>query len=431
MSLKIKLPKIKNSDLFVGLVVISSIALRNYQYLLYIIQAIFLLLYTKPLVKGMSKEYFLFRGLFLLIAMGSMLWARSLSATLSVIPAMLQIYVLCVILSGYLYDHEQIEKFIKIIALSSIVLVINLMIATPFSEWKEVITYSQSGNVNVSSSSARLGRSVGMHPNTFAVVIAVCFLACFYIFYKNKKKTYLVWLVVLLAILLLSKSRATLITTFLGIFLIYFFQQQNSMKKIKVLIYGLGGLLVAMWALFNIPILYDIVGYRMEGLLNIFGTTSEIDASTTTRLEFILIALRLFAAHPIVGVGMNNFSTIAYSDYSIWAETYSHCNYTEILSGIGLIGFIFYYGILFTAFINLVKIRRNSKTTQREVYSTVSFLIAIMLTCLILDISHVTYDNECIQFIELLCICGSSVFKKKLKENENEEKNNMLLESKK
>ena len=80
MDLKIKIPKVTSIDFWAGLVVISSIALRNYQYLLYVIQILFILFFMIPLLKKVNKKYVLLKGIFLTIAIVSMAWSYNSKA---------------------------------------------------------------------------------------------------------------------------------------------------------------------------------------------------------------------------------------------------------------------------------------------------------------------------------------------------------------
>ena len=428
MKLKIVFSKIKTIDFLVGIVIISSIALRNYRFLLYVIQAIFLIISIRYLLKSSHKGYIISKGLFLFMAIVSILWAKDATVTMKVIPSILQIYIICCIFSGYLKDKVRIEKFIYMMVIASIFLVINLVITTPINEWKMIILYSQSSYVDVASSQGRLGKGIGMHPNALGAVMAICFVCTVYQFYKTKKKRYFLWNIVLAALLLLSKSRSALIEAIVATIFIYILEQRNNIKKIKSLCYGGIIFILLSWAVLNVPFLYKVIGYRMEGLINFFDTnTSQMaDASTTTRLDFIFIGIELFFKNPIVGVGMNNFSVIAYNQYNIWAEVYSHCNYVEILACLGIIGFVLYYIVFINSIIKLIRLRKKCKTQDDEIYKLVSFIIAIAGMFLIMEFTHITYDNECIQYMQLLIICASTNLKKEFLKNNTEKKGEIL-----
>lgn len=116
--------------------------------------------------------------------------------------------------------------------------------------------------------------------------------------------------------------------------------------SIALIIVGCG---LIIYASFNIPALYNVLGSRLERTFytmmgtevrNQYGTLIE-DHSGIQRAEMRQMAIGYFFDHPILGLGGNGFvSKMREVGYSLVA--YSHCNYTEILSTLGIVGFIYY-----------------------------------------------------------------------------------------
>ena len=65
------------------------------------------------------------------------------------------------------------------------------------------------------------------------------------------------------------------------------------------------------------------------------------DNSSRWRMIFIVEGFNIFQQYPFTGIGLDNFKTL-YSE-----DLYSHNNYIEILSTLGLVGFIIYYSFCF------------------------------------------------------------------------------------
>lgn len=76
--------------------------------------------------------------------------------------------------------------------------------------------------------------------------------------------------------------------------LIYGLEQRSDQKKAIGIVIGIFLGILALWVTISIPALYNVIGYRMEGLLSVFSNSSLTDASTTGRITLILEALKLF-----------------------------------------------------------------------------------------------------------------------------------------
>lgn len=403
--------KIEKNDLsfyILAFMIICTLTLRKFKILIYISQALFILFCIKEKKIYINKMYLFSRFIFFILTIASFIWSVSKKSYLGEVLAIVQISILCTIFSGKIRNLDEINKILKIFSIASLVLIINLLISTSASEWKKIIYYSSSSYVNVSSGAGRLGMSIGYHPNAFGGLVIVLLLCNCYNYSLKKEKKYLFLIVGLFALLVLSKSRSSLIAAFVGIFVFYISSQKNVIKKVFRITTAIIAIIVILWAILNIPIIYKLVGYRVEGILNLFTTNSDADASTLTRIDFIKIAFEIFLDKPIVGAGLNNFSYIAYNEYSIWGEVYAHNNYAELLADFGIIGFYFYYYVLIKSMFNIYRYKNNKKISKNY-FLLNSFMFSMLTMSLILDISQVTYYHEFIQFMHVILICYSSI----------------------
>lgn len=399
----ISVSKLNISDILISLVVISSIALRNFGELLYLFQILLCLICGFKLLKKTNRMYVLLYGSFVSLCFISSFWAVSIEAVIKVMPSIVQIFVICTLMYGYCNNIDNIIKIIHMITLSSVVLIINLLLSTTPHEWMYIWYYSSGSIVDVSSSAGRLGASVSMHPNEFASVIVICSLCSVFLYQKTKSKKYLFLSVVPAFFLMLSKSRGSILEMIIGLFSMYVF---NSKKKLQLIYKFLMITVIStviVFLLYNNKFFYSLIGYRMEGLFSLFSNSMEADASTTTRLEFILIGLELFLKNPLLGIGMNNYSIVSFSEYATWAKVYSHCNYVEILSNLGIIGFFLYYFLFFKSILILNK---STIYCFSNIYVSdyTIFMKTLSIVLMLMEISHITYNNECIQYITVVLI---------------------------
>lgn len=410
------LKKDKINEILTGLVIISSISLRNIPYLLYIIQLMFIIFSGTYYLKKVNREYLINRIILIIFIFGSCLWCYSFEYFTKVLLSTIQIFVITILLFGYIDSKNKINNIIKYVIIAGAIMVMNLLISTPISEWHSIIYYSSNAIVDVASSQGRLGRSISMHPNEFACSALICLLCCFYklLNSKNKKKLYFILFITLTFLLILSKSRSTLIEMILGFAIVFIFNEKKGYKKFFYTFLCIFFVIMSFYALIKIPILYEVVGYRMEGLLDVFFTSgNNVDASTTARLGFVKIGIDIVKDYPILGIGMNNFAIYAYNFYNTWGAVYAHNNYIEILCDLGIVGAILYYGIWIKAFLILAKLRKKLRKNAEE-YKLISFLLALFLILLIIEFSHITYDNECFQYMITTIIASAFLYKKKL-----------------
>lgn len=413
------------NEILTALVVISSISLRNFPYLLYVIQILFITLCGPSLIQKTNKGYLLNRILLITFILLSVIWAFDFNYYLKSLLSIIQIFVITILIFGYIDSPEKINKMISYIIIAGVVLTINLLISTPLSEWKNIIYYSSSKIVDISSSQGRLGKTVSMHPNSFACSVLICLFCVFYriLNTKERKFKYILLFMTLLFLLVLSKSRSTLIEMIIGLGIIFVFNEKSGYKKFFYILICIVFGIACLNAIMKIPTLYNLVGYRMEGLFNIFNKVNgSADASTKTRLDFIKIGIEIFKEKPLLGLGMNNFAIYANKNYNTWSAVYAHNNYIEMLCDIGLIGSLIYYYMWIKSFFLIKKIRNTKRHGNEEDYKILSFTLSLFLVLLIIEFSHITYDNECFQYLLTVIFATGIIYKNKNKKEEKYEK---------
>ena len=131
------------------------------------------------------------------------------------------------------------------------------------------------------------------------------------------------------------------------------------------------------------------------------------DYSSEARVEYSELAIELWKENPIIGGGYDNFKV--HSGY----DTYSHNNYTELLSSVGLIGLILYYAYYF------LLLKKNILIKNMKSRMIVLFIIATLIT----DVGAVTFSIYPIYYIVLL-IMSDDTKKDKNKEVIDEKQQN-------
>ena len=141
----------------------------------------------------------------------------------------------------------------------------------------------------------------------------------------------------------------------------------------------------------------DRLNFRMMELFESFLGKKVSDLSVNERSFFRKNAIKLFLHNPVMGIGINNFAAymkkIGYSHVA-----YSHCNFTEILSNLGIFGFIIYYFIYFYIIKKAIILLPRKKNKTVLYYSLI--LIVILL---IFEYGFVSYYLFEIQIQIFIC----------------------------
>lgn len=252
--------------------------------------------------------------------------------------------------------------------------------------------------------SARLGGELGINANLLAITVAISFVIVLYLngikrSYKNK--ILLLWYLI---IVLLTGSRKGLVLVFGASFLYYYFKYPT--KRLKNIIISLAFIFISMIAIMNIPFLYDIVGIRVEGLLDYITIDSTQDASLNTRSILISRGWEYFKARPLRGYGLDSFSSLDGS-YGL----YAHNNFIEVLISSGVIGFLLYYSPYSTIILSALSKRKVLPDYMK-------LLTSILIVLVVLDYATTTYYGRNYQLILIFTLAFMNISKKDLVKNQ-------------
>ena len=219
-------------------------------------------------------------------------------------------------------------------------------------------------------SGERFGNDLAGNANIIAplyMFAAVSSTYCIFRF-RNKllKVIFICIYIIQLYALILTGTKKSLLIAFLFCFAAFIF------------------IFLLFWSLiFNIQVLYDLIGYRFEGMLLAF-TTGQGDESTMERMNMINDAMEFWRSHPVFGIGLNLFS-----EKGIYGA-YSHNNYVELLATTGIAGFIAYYSYHLSFFMDIRKQLRYEKHDG-------IFSLLIIASMMLYDVGAVSYNLPLVQ----------------------------------
>lgn len=264
--------------------------------------------------------------------------------------------VMCAISTVYSYSPmDTLDRFKRMLIMFALMFSIYQYIMwSPENLERTLKAYTWSGLLaalylffNTDSLTGRIGSAIG-DANlvgitfAFAVTIAIHFLK------TEHRLVYLVPIAVISVAILLTGSRTSmglLIMAILGN--VYLSAYQNKWKMRYVILCTVGIILFLigfLYLIMTVPLLYNNLGMRVQSFWQIIHGQESVyhESSTQTRGVFALRAFKWFLSSPLMGHGINTFPAYNATFGDGW-YCFSHCDYVEILSGLGILGFIFFY----------------------------------------------------------------------------------------
>ncbi len=237
----------------------------------------------------------------------------------------------------------------------------------------------------------RLGTSTTGNPDVFGMYLGIMSIFTLFAIMFRNHKTYIVVYGLQLAFMLLTGSKQTFIYIIVPFALFQLYKnKKKAWKNILPLVAGL----VLFWLIFNIPILYDVLGYRVASMFVSFGfhiEGVETSFSQDRRNDLIMTALKMFPDHPIMGGGWGYFTE--FSGY----EEYSHCNYTEILVTYGILALLYYYYPFCSMLAKFLRVRKKRTTDV--------LFLSLLISMLLGDFVRITFYQTALNYCMLfLCI---------------------------
>ncbi|MBR1493951.1 MAG: O-antigen ligase family protein [Acidaminococcaceae bacterium] len=238
-------------------------------------------------------------------------------------------------------------------------------------------------------------RSVGstLSGNVNTVGMSFGILSLFMVYYYGKSRKILVFLVsiAVMAIMMLTGSKKTIVYIIANVFILYSFSKNKT--KGKIVLISLFS--VVAYLVFGVDYYYELLGSRIIDMLGQLGfpmNNAHYSYSTEIRIYMIGEAFQMWLQHPLFGGGTNYFQAQTATRYE-----YSHCNVTELLCSLGIIGCALYY------LPHITFIKRLKKIVKEEPEAA-HFSIILIVVTLAIDWMAVTYSSFSTMYIPIIFV---------------------------
>lgn len=311
-----------------------------------------LILISQKAINKKNMSFFNNWIFFVMWCVISLLWAYDDNT--DVLIVLFLIAVVCFSISVIIQTTEQVDIFIRMIVLASIILEIYLLLF-----------------YGVSIFTSRFDNDV-LNSNRAGTIFALSMLCCVYLFYTKKQ----IWTILEALFLgmgvLISGSKSAILFAIVTVSVFFVMKNRDNLgRSLRNIMIVVILILIVFFLITKIPGLYNIIGKRfIDFLNNIFGRTVITSRSTEMREYLLTIAWDVFKKNPIGGCGVDNFHFFNYYN------TYAHSNMFEILADLGLIGFILFYRIYY---ITIRKTVKNKNINEVESAFVWSYMLGMML----------------------------------------------------
>uniref|UniRef100_E6XG22 O-antigen polymerase n=1 Tax=Shewanella putrefaciens (strain 200) TaxID=399804 RepID=E6XG22_SHEP2 len=329
-------------------------------YLAFLINILYLFVCISSRLKLKIEPFVYFYFLFLCWAMLSVAWARNVDLAISMNIRLVILFFCIVFTINLQNNHSSLVKWGYYGLLAGVLVNVPLT----FFDFFYISGRFSGTTINPNHISLFSGFVIFLSIlnrrvlSSSILILAIVF--CSYLILMTGSRKGLLLVMVSLSILLFNLDRKKTSFSYLGMlglvgigFLFFFVSQLEYLSTIHPTF-------IRFYELTQI----NVNDLSREG----FGG----DGSTRWRLIFIVEGFSIFLHNPIAGIGLDNFKTIFSEDL------YSHNNYVELLSTLGIVGFCLNYIFYFSIFKQVLK----SKTI---------FCVFIVFFFLLMDFAMVSY----------------------------------------
>lgn len=275
---------------------------------------------------------------FLLISSLSVFYAANREATIDSLKTLIVMFFVCFLISKDIYEKKDLRELLWTTFFSLLIVAVYLYLYVDFN----LFALTRIGEANT-------GR---WNANDIGIMTSIGILIAIMLFRDTNRlmKLLLIFSIPFLLYLdIMAASRKAILM--LVICLCGMRILNNPTKIVKNILFITVGVCLTMYLIFEVPFFYELIGWRMEGMVALLrGEPTVADSSSITRAMMLNSAMQTFYDNPIFGVGMNNFRF-----FNIVRVTYAHNNFVEIAADLGILGLTAYYWIFLYIIKNYLK----------------------------------------------------------------------------
>lgn len=313
-------------------------------------------------------------GCFILLGLLSIFWSVAKYQTLNKVSSLILIFIAILFLYNLVISKTIKTEYFLYGIIASVWINFLMLILNKTGIISEHIIFFDSRFIGTKTNANEIG-----------YVFVYALFSILFLVTKRKRGFSLFLFITLLLVIYLSVltgSKKTLIGLVFLLIGYQFYRIRTYWGIIRISIFLFGMFLIIQ----NLTTIIDYLDSpylnktyaRFERALLEFNNAN-VKGSTSERLDLIKLALTKIKEKPLLGHGLNSFTS--------YSKIYTHSNYLEILTSLGVVGMIIFYSMhAFTFFKGYLYTRKNIK--MRWLFCLFIFII------LLIDFTAVNYYNK-------------------------------------
>lgn len=254
-----------------------------------------------------------------------------------------------------------------------------------------------SESANILSGGLRIGESLSGNVNTVGFNLGIISILITWSYCLHEKTSKAIFLVVLVVFMMLTGSKKALLIVVMDMLLIFVYNHRKAGTWFKIAFASA----IGIYAIFNIPYFYDILGSRIESMISTMfvgqNTATMYSYSTEMREVMIREGFQMFQQKPVFGGGWNYFAANTSTHYE-----YSHCNYIELLCSFGLVGTLLFYSKQIS---NLFYIFGKKWLRHKETKDAAWLAVILIAEMAVADWATVTFSGQSAGYVPIILSC--------------------------
>lgn len=322
-------------------------------------------------ISKLELKYILWTVFFILLGALSAIWSLkpAYASSTAVMLAYSSVGVVALLL--YLKDKDNWIRAMNVLLIASIYMMILIVLHMGDSVRIDIV----------------IENATQLYFNTVSQILAFLIVFAFFMASYLKKKIYYLYMIPAYAIILYSGSRKSLIFPIVVIGWISLMQRQGLKSKLKKILLGI----LVVFVLVLVIQQNEVLSERLVNLVLTLLTDSKVDESALERAYYRQLAISMFFEKPFLGYGLSNFQAML-ENLRYGHIAYSHNNWTEIASNLGIFGLVTYYWYYFYL------IFKNWKGVKSNNFFS-SFIVVVLVVFMIFEYGIVSYG---IQFYRII-----------------------------
>lgn len=288
----------------------------------------------------------------------------------------------------FLNDESRIKTVLDIILLASLYMIFKIVIHLGDSIRSDVV----------------ISNATGLYFNTVCQMLAFLIIFSYLLGKKTQKKYYYIYILLAYIIILYAGSRKSLLFPIIIICFTEIYSSKNLNQKIRNIILIILMMLLVYTVVSSDQLLYS----RMQNLFLALSGDVSADASAVERYYYRDLAISMFKERPLLGYGLDNFQ-VKLIQLHYGHIAYSHNNWTEVASNLGIVGLTAYYWFY------IYVIKKNWRKFKKKVYNSV-FIVATTVSFMLFEYGIVSYGIQFYKIIFVILLsmtCSTSIVKLK------------------